>query len=49
MRNNTIKFLVLVFVISINTCKTDKSNTKDDDYSKKESLYSNFYRILMKK
>ncbi|PIV95175.1 MAG: hypothetical protein COW44_00390, partial [Flavobacteriaceae bacterium CG17_big_fil_post_rev_8_21_14_2_50_33_15] len=39
MRNNIIKFSVLVFVIFISACKTDKSNKKGDDSSVKQSFY----------
>lgn len=39
MGNSIIKFSVFVFIIFISACKTDKSNTKDDDSSTKESFY----------
>ena len=39
MRNRIIQISVLVFVIFLNACKTDKANTKDDDFSTKESFY----------
>lgn len=39
MKNHIIKLSVLVFVIFSSACKTDKSNTKEDDSSTKESFY----------
>ncbi len=39
MRNNIIKFTVLVFVIFFSACKTEKSNLKEDDSSTKAGLY----------
>jgi len=39
MKNHIIKFSVLVFVILLSACKTEKSNTKESDYSTEENLY----------
>ena len=39
MKNHIIKYSVLVSVIFLSACKTEKSNTKDDDSSTKESFY----------
>ncbi|MEQ9467936.1 MAG: hypothetical protein RLN88_11030 [Ekhidna sp.] len=39
MENHIIKFSVLVFIIFLSACKTDKSKAKDDDSSTKESFY----------
>ncbi|TJY38152.1 TolB-like translocation protein [Pontimicrobium aquaticum] len=39
MRNHIIKFSVLVFVILLNACKTEKSKTKENDFSTTESPY----------
>lgn len=39
MKNHIIKFSVLVSIIFLSACKTEKSNTKDDDSSTKENLY----------
>ncbi|WP_299685534.1 hypothetical protein [uncultured Dokdonia sp.] len=39
MRNNIIRFLVLIFIIFLNACKTEKSNTNDDNSSTNEFLY----------
>ena len=39
MKNNIIKLSALVFILFLSACKTDKSNTKDDDSSAKEGLY----------
>ncbi len=39
MKNYTIKFLVLVFIIFLNACKTEQSNAKKNDSSIEESYY----------
>tara|TARA_R110002124_G_scaffold256071_1_gene421716 strand:+ start:3824 stop:4117 length:294 start_codon:yes stop_codon:yes gene_type:complete len=39
MKNHIIKFSVLVFVIFLSACKSEKSNTKEDDSSIDESFY----------
>lgn len=39
MRNSLIKFLALAFVIFINACKTEKSETKKNDSSIEENLF----------
>ncbi|MCW5518170.1 TolB family protein [Muriicola sp. Z0-33] len=39
MRNNIIKFSVLAFIIFLGACKTEKSNTKDNDSLDKKSFY----------
>ncbi|QMU62970.1 MAG: hypothetical protein GKR88_00900 [Flavobacteriaceae bacterium] len=39
MKNHIIKFSVLVFVIFLNACKTEKSNTKESDSSAEENFY----------
>ena len=39
MKNHIIKFSVLVSVLFLSACKTEKSNTKENDSSTKESLY----------
>ena len=39
MRNSIIKFSALAFIIFLSACKTDKSNTKENDSSKKDILY----------
>lgn len=39
MKKYIIKFSILVFILLLSACKTEKSNTKDDDSSTKEGLY----------
>lgn len=39
MRNCIIKFSALVFILFLNACKTEKSNTKENDFSTEERLY----------
>jgi hypothetical protein len=39
MRNNLVKFSVSVFIIFLISCKSEKSRTKEDDSSIKESLF----------
>lgn len=39
MENHIIKFSILVFIIFLSACKTDKAKAKDDDSSTKESFY----------
>ena len=39
MSNSIIKFSVLAFIIFLNACKTEKSNTKENDSSIKENLF----------
>ena len=39
MKNYIIKLSILVFILFLSACKTDKSNTKENDSSKKEILY----------
>lgn len=39
MKIHIIKFLALVFILFLSACKTEKSNTKDDDSSTKETFY----------
>ena len=39
MKNHIIKFIVLVSVIFLSACKTEKSNTKEDDSLIEESFY----------
>lgn len=39
MKNHIIKLSVLVFVIFLNACKTDKSNKKEDNSPTEESFY----------
>ena len=39
MKKHIIKFSILAFILFLNACKTDKSNTKEDDSSIKENFY----------
>lgn len=39
MKKHIIKFSLLAFILFLNSCKIEKSNTKDDDSSTKESFY----------
>ena len=39
MKKHTIKFSVLVFILFLSACQTDKSTTNENDSSAKESLY----------
>jgi len=39
LKNHLIKFSALVFIILLNACKTEKPDTKEDDFSTTESPY----------
>lgn len=39
MKNNKLKFSALVFIIFLSGCKTEKSNTKDEDSSTQGNFY----------
>lgn len=39
MKNHIVKFSALVVILFLNACKTNKSNTKENDSSAKESSY----------
>ena len=39
MKNHIIKFLILIFVIFLNACKTEKANPKGNDSSTEENFY----------
>ena len=39
MKNHIIKFSVLVFILLLSACKTEKSNSKEEDSSIEESFY----------
>ncbi|HDZ04902.1 hypothetical protein LCGC14_0299620 [marine sediment metagenome] len=39
MKNNIIKLLVLVFILFLSACKSEKSNTKEDNLSTEEISY----------
>ncbi|WP_394971385.1 TolB family protein [uncultured Croceitalea sp.] len=39
MKNHIIKFSILVFLIFVNACKTEKSNNKENNSSTEERLY----------